>query len=239
MRVLMVGGGGKVGSILRPALEARHDCRYLDLAPVPGAEERTYVGSVTSPEDLARALAGCQAAVQLAMARWTRPPEPPNVDGMYDVHTKGMHRLIEAAHEAGCTRIVYASTLSVYHRSRPPDGPRDETVPADARDLYGLTKRLGETVCEALAARWPELSLLALRLVLPQTEAEWAASQDDPRVDKHFRTGPEDLRRAFLAALELTGHTGYDAISICSDLAGRHLVLDKAARLLGWRPEGR
>lgn len=234
MKILVIGAAGHVGAILRPALEAAHECRYLDLRPVEGAADRTVIGSLTDPAVLDAAMAGQEACVQLAMYRPQRDGD--NVDGSYDVHVKGMHRVLEAAVKAGVRRVIYTSTLSVYERSRPTGEQRDESVPADAKNLYGLTKRLGEEVCAAFAGRYPDLSVVALRLVLPTTVAQWATLPPD--ADRNFRTAPGDLQRAYLAALALNGHTGYDAISICSDVEGRYLDLGKAARLLGWVPTG-
>lgn len=239
MNVLLVGAAGHVGSILRPALEAEHDCRYLDLRPVPGAEERTFIGSLCDPDALAKAMAGQDVCVQLAMAHYRREPDVDNIGPSYDVHVKGMHYVLQAAADAGCQRVIYASTLSVYQRSRPPDdGTRSETDPPDAVNLYGLTKRLGEDVCQAFSICHPELSILALRMVLPRTEEQWS-QPPQPRENRSYMTGPDDLRRAYLSAIALNGHQGFDAISICSDIEQQILNLGKAKEVLGWVPEGR
>ena len=39
MKLLIIGGAGYVGSILQPALDAEHECRYLDLKLVAGKSE--------------------------------------------------------------------------------------------------------------------------------------------------------------------------------------------------------
>ena len=237
MKVLIAGAAGHVGGILRPALEAVHDCRYFDIRPVAGAEDRTTVGSVAAAEPLGQALAGMDAAVQLAMFH-SHGREHEAVDGSYDVHVKGLERVLQAAWDGGARRVVYASTLSVYEGSRPTGGTMDESAPPDATHLYGLTKRLGDLVCQSFVARHPEMSVISLQMVMPRSPEQWAAPVG-PREDRNYTTGPEDLRRAYLAALALAGHTGYDAVFICSDLERRHLDLSKAQRLLGWVPEGR
>ncbi len=238
MNVLVVGAAGHVGGILRPALEAEHTCRYLDVRPVEGAEDRTLIGSCADYDDCMRAMEGMDACIQLAMMHVGRDNR--HLMGFsYDVHVKGMALLLEALREHGGRKMVYASTLSVYEHSRPSNGLRDETAPPDSTHLYGLTKRLGDEVCKAFAVRHPEMSILSLQMVLPRTEAQWAQPLDNARSDRNFMTGPQDLRRAYLNALALTDHTGYDAIFICSDVEGKYLELGKAARLLNWVPEGR
>ncbi|MCC7493508.1 MAG: NAD(P)-dependent oxidoreductase [Fimbriimonadaceae bacterium] len=240
MKLLLIGAAGHVGGILRPALEERYDCRYLDLRPVEGAADRTHLGSVTDPAALQAAAAGCEVVVQLAMYHGRRE-DPHRVDGAYDVHVKGMHRVLEAAVTVGARRVIYASSLSVYGnlRQRAADQPRlSEAEPPDSTDLYGLTKRLGDEVCRAWAVRHPDLSVLSLQMVLPRSPAQWAELLAR-QADRSFVTGPEDLCDAYRRAIELPDHRGYDAVFICGDCAGRHLNLAKAASLLGWVPQGR
>lgn len=56
MNLLIVGGAGHVGTILRPALEKEHRCRYLDRHLVPDAGENVTVGDVNDPAAIAKAL---------------------------------------------------------------------------------------------------------------------------------------------------------------------------------------
>ena len=76
MKVLVTGAAGHVGSILRPAFEARYECRYLDVRPVAGAESRTVVGSVAEADAVNEAMAGMDACVHLAMAPPREEPRP-------------------------------------------------------------------------------------------------------------------------------------------------------------------
>jgi nucleoside-diphosphate-sugar epimerase len=232
VHILVTGGAGYVGGILRPSLEAEHDCTFFDLRPVAGAESRTTIGDIADADAVRRALEGKDAAIQLVMAD---PRVRENlVSRSYDVHVKGMHVLLQGAVDVGVRRVVYASTMSVY------DGSarryyESEDIPPDATDVYGLTKRLGEEVCRAFARAHPSLSIIALRMVLPATAEGWAQMKAAGR-DTSYATGPKDLGRLYLAALTLREHTGFDALQACSDLDQKHLNLAKARALLGWEP---
>lgn len=57
MKVLITGAAGHIGTILRPALEAEHDCRFLDLARPADTDERWVQGDLLNQDDLAGAIA--------------------------------------------------------------------------------------------------------------------------------------------------------------------------------------
>ena len=63
-------------------------------------------------------------------------------------------RVFEAAHEAGCRRVVYASSSSVYGEG-PATGFREDTTPTAPRSPYGVTK----LACERLADVYRHLGL--------------------------------------------------------------------------------
>ncbi|MCC7493507.1 MAG: NAD(P)-dependent oxidoreductase [Fimbriimonadaceae bacterium] len=235
MQLLVIGGAGHVGRVLRPALEARHTCRYLDLTAVPDAAD-SRVGSLNDDAVLGSAMEDVEVCLQLAMMRFRGPGD--QVDDAYDVHVKGMHRILHHARQAGARRVVYASTLSVYRTSRPPRDNPTESAPPDAVDLYGLTKRLGDVVCQAFCQQHPASSVISLQMVGPRNAEQWARMQAEGQ-DLDYATGPSDLRDAWLRAIELPQHQGYDAVFICGDRSGRHLSVAKAQQLLGWVPQGR
>ncbi len=226
MKILVTGAAGKVGSILRPALEAEHDCRFLDVVVPHGADDRWVQGSLLDRPTLRRALDGIDAVVHLAMG------DCYDIVAMYDVNVKGMHLLLEGVVEAGVGKVVYASSMSVYTGDAGEEIDEQTRAP-DATTDYGLTKRLSEIVGQAFCQRHPDLSFLALRLYAPVDETEWAALDVEA-----CRTAPNDLRRAFLAALAVR-HKGFDGIFIATDPKQQWMRLRKAEWLLGWKPEGR
>ena len=238
MNLLIVGGAGYVGSILRPALEAAHRCRYLDLKPVPGAEDRTVVGSVNDDAAVARAVVGQEALLYLAMGTVNGNRRTvQDIDAAFDVNVQGLYRVLAAALAAGARRVCVASSLSVY-RGRLA-ACTDETRPADAWDAYGMSKRGGEFICQAAAPHYPDATIVALRLILPRNDADWPASRYDPSKERnHFATGPEDIRRLFLKALELD-RPGCHIVQATGDVTGTRLPNTRAHDLLGWLPENR
>jgi uronate dehydrogenase len=225
MKVLMTGAAGHVGSVLRPAFEAEHDCRFLDLVLPSGADDRWIQGDLLDEVVIARAVAGMEAVVHLTMG------DCYNVQAMYDVNVKGMHIMLQAAVAAGVRKVVYASTMSVYEGEIGPFGDEQSRAP-DATSDYGMTKRLSETIAQAFTQRCPDLSFISLRLFGPMSETQWSDLREE-----RCCTAPNDLRRAFLAAVACN-HKGFDGVFIASDLKQQWMQLGKAEWLLGWTPQG-
>ena len=232
MRVLVIGGSGKVGSLVMPALARRHVIRVFDLSPPADASLEYCAGDVQDSDALARAAEGMEALLYMAMGPFR--DHRCETQSAFDVNVKGVYLALDAAHRAGIAHAVYTSSMSVYHDlgSRYFD---DESIPPDAREVYGFTKRLGEEVCANAAARWG-MSVNALRLCHPMSEERWLA---------HTRAGMPtiataagDVARAILAALEYQGH-GFQAFMISGDYEEKLMRMDKARRLLGWEPQAR
>ena len=67
MKVLIVGGSGFVGSILRPALEAEHDCRCFDIKQGDWPAECMVIGDVHDDDAVRTAVKDMDAVLYLAM----------------------------------------------------------------------------------------------------------------------------------------------------------------------------
>ena len=109
---LVTGGTGFLGAHLVRLLveEGAGGLRVLTTSAPAWLEElgvETFVGSVTSPEDVRRAVEGVAEVYHLA-GRVSREPEDAHL--MYKLHVDGTRVLCEAAAEAGVKSLVLAST---------------------------------------------------------------------------------------------------------------------------------
>ncbi len=236
MKVLMVGGAGYVGTILRPAFEQAHDCFYYDLQPVADALDRSTVADVCDDGAIEAAVAGVDAVLYLAMGKGASGTCQ-DTDPAFQVNVNGLYRFLDKALSAGVRRFVYASTLSVYGKLGRTE-PLDERIPPDAWTGYGITKRLGEYVCAAAVDHFPEATIVALRLNAPRNERDWPPvvfRPDKPR--NSCALGPNDTRRLFLAAVQCT-RPGCHVVQASGDLLGRHFPNDRVQELLDWFPRG-
>jgi nucleoside-diphosphate-sugar epimerase len=244
MKVLLVGGAGMVGSFITPYLAPHHTLRVLDPRPPHHPDVEYIQGSITSLDDLRRALDGVDTFINLVM----RSPQggsstdqtPTHIVENYEVNTLGLHLLLWTAHSMGIRRGVHTSTMSVHYRERK-WYPSEELVGYDTPSVYGLTKGFGEQICQYFA-RWFDMNLLALRITGPRTRAQWLAERRQKQLDsasvRLYVTDEEDLARAYLAALDAVkvGHGRFEAVFIAGDEGEQEHNLSKGKRLLGWQP---
>jgi nucleoside-diphosphate-sugar epimerase len=245
MRVLVVGGSGGVGSAILPYLAKRHELRVLDVR-APNHDVDWIEGSATEIAALDSALHGSDAFINLMM----RSPQGSvstnqtvtEIVENYETNTLALHLLLYTAQKLGVLRAVHTSTVSVHHGARS-RFPAEELVPLDSPSVYGLTKALGEHICQYFAS-WFDMNIIGLRITGPRTREAFLRERSEPLQqnslgNRIYVTDEEDLARAYLRALEATG-TGkgrYDAFYIAGDEHEERFNLSKALRDLGWAPE--
>ena len=149
MRILILGGDGMLGHQLFTSLQARHEVRCTlrqDLAAYAQSElflaERVYTGiDVRSSERLVEVLADFRPeAVINCIGIVKQRPTAKEIIPSLELNALFPHRLavlckmIEA-------QLVHISTDCVFNGLK---GNYKESDPADAEDLYGKTKFLGE-----------------------------------------------------------------------------------------------
>jgi nucleoside-diphosphate-sugar epimerase len=151
-RVLVTGATGAVGRAVTTALaDAGADVHVLVRrhAPVPGAST-THIGDITAPATVVPALAGCDAVVHLAALLHVVNPTAAVEADARRVNDEATAALVDASLAAGVSRLVYASTITVYG-PQAPGTLLDEQSPCRPDTAYGQTKLAGER--HVLAAR--------------------------------------------------------------------------------------
>ena len=149
---LITGGAGFIGSNLARELRARGEqVRILDnfstghrrnLEGLEGAE--ILEGDILDAETCARACEGVeyvfhQAAIP-SVPRSIRDPL-----GSHHACATGTLNMLQAAHDAGVRRVVYAGSSSVYGNA--PALPKEESMPPEPRSPYAAAKLAGEHYC--------------------------------------------------------------------------------------------
>lgn len=126
MRVLVTGGSGVIGEGLIPhLLEAGHHVRLLTRGADEAAREwpdavEACPGDVTSPEQLAGVVDGCDAVVHITGIIAEAPPERT----FERVNVGGTQNLLREAARGGLPKFIYISSLAAergtsdYHASK-------------------------------------------------------------------------------------------------------------------------
>lgn len=155
MNCFVTGASGFIGSNLVHELVARgHSVKVLlrpgaNVVGLAGAEFKAVPGDLGDRPALAAAMRGCDWCFHVAASYhlWL-----PDYAPMYATNVDGTRNVLEAAHKAGCSRIVYTSSVGCL--GLPDDGngalePADETAPVDAAQMsthYKRSKFRGEVV---------------------------------------------------------------------------------------------
>jgi len=232
MKILITGARGQIGSRLVPALEKEHELRLLSRSPVAD-DPRWCQVEVSDLSQMAASTEGMEAVVHLAIAGGEGDDEDSFNARRFDTNVKGTYNVFEAAARAGVRRVVYASSLTAVW-GYPPPGRVASDAPGFAVDTYGLTKYLGEEIAAHYERLYP-MSVVCLRIPHP-VDIEDAGSRER-KIWPQWVAFPDlvqALRLALTAPLE-----GFEVVTIVGECSRRRWDLDKAERVLGYRPEYR
>ena len=141
MNCFVTGASGFIGANLVHELTARgHRVKALlrpgaDLRGLRGAEVERVEGDVSDCAPLEQAMRGCDWCFHVAASYhlWLRDYAP-----MYAANVEGTRNVIEAATAAGCSRIVYTSTVGCIGLPKEVNGvftPTDECAPVSEAQM--------------------------------------------------------------------------------------------------------
>jgi dihydroflavonol-4-reductase len=226
MNCLVTGASGFIGANLAHELAARgHRVKALlrpgsDTRGLRGAQFEAVEGDLSDRSRLEAAMRGCDWCFHVAASYylWLRDYRP-----MYEANVEGTRKVLEAAGAAGCSRVVYTSTVGCIGLPNPADGqvvPTDETAPVTEAQMSGDYKR----------SKW-RAELVALDLAkkgVPVVIVNPSAPVG-PRDVKPTPTGKvivDFLNRAMPAYLE----TGLNWVHV-RDVAAGHILAAEKGRI--------
>lgn len=224
--IVLTGGAGNVGRVLRRALAGRIGAvRILDIAdPGPLAEHESWVpADITDLAALTAAVEGADAIVHFAGY-----PNERAAEDILRVNVLGTHNVYEAAVRTGIHRVVQASSNHVTGFY-----PRDARVGVEDQmrpdGLYGLSKCWGELEAGVYFEK-AGIRTLAIRI---------GNAGERPFDARGLAVwiSPRDLAQLVLIGLE---HPDIDCTTVYGASANDAAWWDNSvATVLGYRPQDR
>lgn len=200
MRVLVTGSAGHLGEgLVRTLRESRHEVAGLDLLETPFT---THVGSVSDPDFVRSCLRGIDVVFHAATLHKphlaTHPPR-----AFLETNVAGTLSVLEASLAAGVRGVVFSSTTSAFGAALRPGAGQpaawiDEDVAPVPRNVYGVTKKAAEDLCE-LFFRSKGLPCIVLRIARFFPEADDDPELRDAYEDRNLKTNEYLYRRLDLA----------------------------------------
>lgn len=170
MKIAVTGANGDLGSNLVPYLAGQGHTivsidRSLPVLQKPSSTTQHYVVDVRNFGEVIASFEGCDAVIHLAAHRSPLNMPPPVV---YAENTAGSFNVLFAAASLGIRRVCMASSINAIGGafSRAPRYdffPLNEHHPTYAEDPYSLSKWVLEQQGDAIARRYPYLTIASLR----------------------------------------------------------------------------
>ena len=254
MRVVVTGGSGRLGQfVLRELFTHAHQVSAIDTVKPRECPCPTYVVDINNLEPLIEQLTKADAVIHLARVRFPYTEkgfnsatqrwefsDPAGDAARFNANVALTNNVLTAAQAAGVTKVVCGSSLAIYGLYYPstdlqPDYlPVDESHPLRPQDAYGLTKLVGEKLCDAFSQKsgMPIASLRFSGIYTEEHRALLAERKAQPRIRG---TGAlwsyidvRDAARACRLAIE-TNFAGHQTFNICApdtimDMPTRELV---------------
>ncbi len=213
MRALVTGSAGRIGRRVVPALQT-HGCEVRTFDRCAGREPDHWPGSLLDAARVRQVVQGCDAVIHLAAIPNDRPGQE---DDVIATNVLGTWHVLQAAAEAGVTRVVYFSSiqaLGLTGTERQPDAlPLDDAHPRHPARPYALSKAMCEDTCRYFAET-AGMTALCLRptLVADEEMYAWWRSSDARSLPRRYRRyfasdmwsycDIEDVVRAAVLALD-------------------------------------
>jgi nucleoside-diphosphate-sugar epimerase len=241
MRVVVTGGSGRLGQfVVRELFTHAHQVCAVDVSKPRECPAPTYVADLNEIDSLFEHFKNADAVIHLARQRFpytesgfnssTQRWEFPDVAGdaaRFNANLAMTNNVLAAAQAVGMKKAVCGSSLAVYGFYYPttplvPDYlPVDEEHPVRPQDPYGLTKLVGEKLCDALGQK-SAMQLASLRFSGIYTEEHRPRLAERSKSPLIRGTGAlwsyidaRDAARACRLALE-ADFSGHQAFNICA-----------------------
>src|SRR3990167_8982577 len=146
-KVLITGGAGFIGHTMAKYFASKGlEVKTFDLFQPPKTVGEHIVGTIMFPDELYKAMKGCDYVVHLAAVLGVARTENQRLKCL-NVNTLGTINVLDAAVKAGIKKIVLSSSSEVYGEpAKTPISEDDKTFP---KSVYAVSNLAGEEYIKA------------------------------------------------------------------------------------------
>ena len=248
-KIVIFGAGGPVGATAIDALKNHYQLRVTDArpmreiaagkpqsdrAPLPEVLETPHENrqvDVTRYDQVQAACEGMDAAINLTVVR-------PELAAAFAVNTVGAYNIAKAAAATGLKRLIHTGPFHLglgHDADYAHDFDLVDDVPLrPGTDLYAMTKFLGGHIMQAFAERQ---GLEVITFLYCGFRPRAVQDEERGKGIGPFYTTWEDTGETFLYGLRAPDMPRpYEVFFIRSATPHEMHRVDKAERLLGWKP---
>jgi NAD+ dependent glucose-6-phosphate dehydrogenase len=232
VRLLMTGAAGRIGTAFYRETAERYWFRLADrdvqsLEPRSGHEAAAF--DIAELEQCRAACEGIDAALHLAA---DPNPNAGFYESLLDNNIKGVFNVFRAAKDAGCRRVVFASSVHSV-AGYPVDIPIPTDVTVSPIAIYGATKCFGEAL-GAYFSNTEGLSVIAVRI--GAYHAPWL-EQSPTRSALAAYVSPRDLNQLIVRCLEAPDEVRFAIAAGQSNNRIKRLDLTSTRERFGYEPQ--
>jgi nucleoside-diphosphate-sugar epimerase len=229
--VLLTGAAGRIGPAFFAATADRYRFRLADrdVGVLDAQTLHDVVALDIADRDACRAAcSGIDTVVHLAA---DPSPEADFAGSLLRNNIAGAYNVFRAAADAGCRRVVYASSLHVV-AGYPIEAEVGPDAPVRPLNMYGVSKCFGEATARYFA-EVAELSCIAVRI--GAYEAPWIREDPSPETLSGFISA-RDMNQVLVRCIEAPD-IPFAIVHGISDNRIKRVSLDETLALLGYEPQ--
>ncbi len=229
-KVLITGAAGRIGSFLRHHLADRYEFVLTDVVPPADLGGHRFIEADIADLEAMRAVCqGVDTVVHLA----ADPSMEASWDNLLPRNIIGLYNVFQAAHEAGCRRVIFASSVNAVF-GHPADVQVKTDMPVRPLNLYGATKCWGEAVA-CFYADQRGVSAICLRFGWVQARDSKQLRPDHPYLD--ILLTYHDLAKLVVASIEAPDELRFGVFHGVSNNRWKRLDISNGRAIIGYAPE--
>jgi len=229
-KILITGAAGRIGQALTQYLTNQYDLVLTDLRQPRLLHGHPYFeGDISNLNEMRVICQGIGTVIHLA----GNPDTEASLENLLSSNIIGVNNIFQAAYEAGCQRIIYASSVNAV-LGYPDDIQIQADMPVRPSNLYGATKVWGETVARYYADQ-KNLSCICLRFGAVRHHEDRYFNLGNPLLDRMITY--RDLVKLIKAGIEAPIDLKFGIFFGTSDNPWNRFDITDARKGLGYEPE--